>query len=105
MNAVPTKQRDPLVTESRTYNTRMQPTSVTAATARSGSLILGTAYCANPNGTGDCTGNAGNVIQAKITPPGASPAKSGTWRRGWTTLGRGICRPRRGGSQARILLC
>ncbi len=66
--------QSPVVTESRTYNTRMQPTSVTAATARSGSLILGTAYCANPNGTGDCTGNAGNVIQAKITPPGTSSA-------------------------------
>ena len=67
-----TSQGKSVVTEAWTYNARMQPTSLTATASVSGSLTIGTAYCASPTQTGDCVGNNGNVVQATITPPGAS---------------------------------
>ena len=53
----------------------MQPVSITAATAISGTLTIANAYCASPDGNGDCAGsNNGNLWRESITPPGASTA-------------------------------
>jgi len=69
-------QNSPVVTEGWTYNVRrMQPVSITAATAISGTLTIANAYCASPDGNGDCAGNNnGNLWRESITPPGASTA-------------------------------
>jgi hypothetical protein len=65
-----------VVTETWTYNNkRMQPVSVAAATAASGTLTIASAYCASPDQNGECAGNNnGNLWKESITTPGAGSA-------------------------------